>query len=135
MSDQSVVLSICKKVLPEEAVRNTKHSFGAKAQVVGVCRWVCSVYFLLLSTSGYGAHGFSNRGQKSHINFWHINNFSVTPITDPSGRVPGRKCYPNQWCRSARQIFFVFFGCFKFWGPKTPNTLETETIKRGRTNS
>ena len=32
------------------------------------------------------------RGQKRHINIWHINNFSVTPVTDPPGRVPGRKC-------------------------------------------
>ena len=29
---------------------------------------------------------------KRHINIWHINNFSVTPVTDPPGRVPGRKC-------------------------------------------
>ena len=28
------------------------------------------------------------RGRKRHINIWHINNFSVTPITDPSGREP-----------------------------------------------
>ena len=26
------------------------------------------------------------RGQKRHINIWHINNFSVTPVTDPPGR-------------------------------------------------
>ena len=32
------------------------------------------------------------RGQKRHINIWHIHNFSVTPVTDPSGRVPRRKC-------------------------------------------
>ena len=29
-----------------------------------------------------------SRGQKRHINIWHINNFSVTPVTDPPGRVP-----------------------------------------------
>ena len=41
----------------------------------------------------------TDRGQKRHINIWHINNFSVTPVTDPPGRVPdppgrvpGRKC-------------------------------------------
>ena len=40
-----------------------------------------------------------SRGQKRHINIWHINNFSVTRVTgppgrvpDPPGRVPGRKC-------------------------------------------
>ena len=33
-----------------------------------------------------------DRGRKRHINIWHINNFSVTPVTDPPGRVPGRKC-------------------------------------------
>ena len=39
------------------------------------------------------------RDRKRHINVWHINNFSVTPVTDPPGRVPdppgrvpGRKC-------------------------------------------
>ena len=30
----------------------------------------------------------SFRGRKRHINIWHINNFSVTPVTDPRGRVP-----------------------------------------------
>ena len=30
--------------------------------------------------------------RKRHINIWHINNFSVAPVTDPPGRVPGRKC-------------------------------------------
>ena len=41
----------------------------------------------------------SVRGRKRHINIWHKNNFSVTPVTDPPGRapdppgqVPGRKC-------------------------------------------
>ena len=29
-----------------------------------------------------------NRGRKRHINIWHINNFSVTPVTDPPGREP-----------------------------------------------
>ena len=29
-----------------------------------------------------------SRGRKRHINIWHINNFSVTPVTDPPGRVP-----------------------------------------------
>ena len=29
-----------------------------------------------------------DRGRKRHINIWHINNFSVTPVTDPTGRVP-----------------------------------------------
>ena len=28
------------------------------------------------------------RDLKRHINIWHINNFSVTPVTDPPGRVP-----------------------------------------------
>ena len=28
------------------------------------------------------------RGRKRHINIWHINNFSVTPVTDPPGREP-----------------------------------------------
>ena len=28
------------------------------------------------------------RGRKRHINIWHINNFSVTPVTDPPGRGP-----------------------------------------------
>ena len=31
-------------------------------------------------------HAF--RCRKRHINIWHINNFSVTPVTDPPGRVP-----------------------------------------------
>ena len=30
--------------------------------------------------------------QKRHINIWHVNNFSVTPVPDPPGLVPGRKC-------------------------------------------
>ena len=30
----------------------------------------------------------SNAIPKRHINTWHINNFSVTPVTDPPGRVP-----------------------------------------------
>ena len=29
-----------------------------------------------------------NRGRKRRINIWHINNFSVTLVTDPPGRVP-----------------------------------------------
>ena len=29
-----------------------------------------------------------DRGQKRHINIWYINNFSVTPVTDPPGREP-----------------------------------------------
>ena len=29
-----------------------------------------------------------NRGRKRHINIWHINTFSVTPVTDPPGREP-----------------------------------------------
>ena len=40
-----------------------------------------------------------SRGRKRHINIWHINNFSVTPVTDPPGRepdppgrAPGQKC-------------------------------------------
>ena len=28
------------------------------------------------------------RGRKRHINIWHINNFSVTPVTDPPDREP-----------------------------------------------
>ena len=31
---------------------------------------------------------FRGRIRKRHINIWHINNFSVTPVTDPPGRVP-----------------------------------------------
>ena len=31
-------------------------------------------------------------GQKRHVNIGHINNFSVTPVTDPPGWVSGRKC-------------------------------------------
>ena len=30
-------------------------------------------------------------GQKRHISIWHMNNFSVTPVTDPPGRAPERK--------------------------------------------
>ena len=37
--------------------------------------------------------GAVNRGQKRHINIWHINNFSVTPVTDTPGWVPGH----NVW--------------------------------------
>ena len=29
--------------------------------------------------------------EKAH-EIWHVNNFLVTPVTDPSRRVPGRKC-------------------------------------------
>ena len=43
--------------------------------------------------------GLSCWGRKRRINIWHINSFSVTPVTDPPGRVPdppgrvpGRKC-------------------------------------------
>ena len=32
--------------------------------------------------------GGSHRGQKRHINIWHMHNFSVTPVTDPPGREP-----------------------------------------------
>ena len=33
------------------------------------------------------------RGQKRHLNMlWHINYFSVTPVTDLPGGVPGPKC-------------------------------------------
>ena len=49
---------------------------------------ICGVFHILRS-----------REQKRHINIWHINNFSVTPVTDPPGRVPdppgrvpGRNC-------------------------------------------
>ena len=35
----------------------------------------------------------SNRSQKRHINIWYINDFSVTAVTDPPGRAPGRKCH------------------------------------------
>ena len=40
---------------------------------------------------------FGNRGRKRHINIWHINNSSVTSVTDPPypnppGRAPGQKC-------------------------------------------
>ena len=32
------------------------------------------------------------RDHERHINIWHINDFSVTPVTDPPGRVPERNC-------------------------------------------
>ena len=40
----------------------------------------------------------ANRGRKRHINIWHINNFSVTPVTDPPGQVPesSRPGYPDE---------------------------------------
>ena len=33
------------------------------------------------------------RGRRRHINIWHINDFSVTPVTDPPGRVPWTKMF------------------------------------------
>ena len=38
-------------------------------------------------SSSHIGHG-KNRGRKRHINIWHINNSSVTPVTDPPGRIP-----------------------------------------------
>ena len=38
----------------------------------------------------------SFRGRKRHINIWHINNFSVTPVTDPPGRVPDPAGIPHK---------------------------------------
>ena len=40
--------------------------------------------------TGPSASGITilTRGRKKHINIWHINNFSVTPVTDPPGREP-----------------------------------------------
>ena len=43
---------------------------------------------LLEISGGCCLHENYYRGRKRHINIWHINNFSVTPVTDPPGRVP-----------------------------------------------
>ena len=62
------------------------------------------------------------RGRKRHINVWHINNFSVTPVTDPPGRVP-ESSRPG-----TRSSMFMFLGFhtqhINFWslasGRETP---------------
>ena len=38
---------------------------------------------------------FPKGGQKRHTNVWHINNISVAPVTNPTGRVPGRRKKKN----------------------------------------
>ena len=35
----------------------------------------------------------ATRGRKRHINIWHINNFSVTPVTDPPAGYPDKNVY------------------------------------------
>ena len=56
-----------------------------------------------------------SRGRKRHINIWHINNFSVTPVTDPPGRVP-ESSRPG-----TRTKMFMFLGFrtqhINFWPP------------------
>ena len=62
------------------------------------------------------------RGRKRHMNIWHINNFSVTPGTDPPGREP------DSSRPGTRTKTFIFLGfCtqhINFWplatGRETP---------------
>ena len=64
----------------------------------------------------------ASRGRKRHINIWHINNFSVTPVTDPPGREP------DSSRPGARTKMFMFLGFrpqhINFWplptGRETP---------------
>ena len=55
------------------------------------------------------------RGRKRHINIWHINNFFVTPVTGPPGRVP-ESSRPG-----TRTKMFMFLGFrtqhINFWPP------------------
>ena len=52
-------------------------------------------------------------GQKRHINFWHINDFSVTPVTDPPGRLPYRAIpFRDSIAEGGiAPICLVFIGC------------------------
>ena len=80
---------------PDEEQRKKKQRRTAKS-----CRQfpahtivkACAIKFPLIF--GPLLHFYSSmlRGQKRHINIWHINNVSVTPVTGPPGRVPRRKC-------------------------------------------
>ena len=81
------------------------------------------------------------RGQSRHTNIWHIHNFSVAPVTDPPGWVPGRKCLcslgsthstmrsgePPPQAVTGEQLFVfvhVPFPCLKNSKTQKPNTTE-----------
>ena len=64
----------------------------ALSQQGGSAKRVCRTLLMCLRTkfgvSGHMEYCTRFRGRKRHINTWHMNNFSVSPVTDPPGRVP-----------------------------------------------
>ena len=62
----------------------------AAAAAERIARFWCTLGCLLVRPS---EHQEGSRGRKRHINIWHINYFSVTPVTDPGSR-PGTRFLP-----------------------------------------
>ena len=95
-----------------------------------------SIKFLVLGGGAFWVSGGGGsadfifiRGRKRHINICHINNFSVTPVTDPPGREP------DSSRPGTRTKTFMFLGFrtqhINFWalatGPETPPPPGQET--------
>ena len=87
---------------------------------INLCGW--TFYFTRICFDGLFLIWAILRGRKRHINIWHINNFSVTPVTDPPGREP------DSSRQGTRTKTFMFLGFrtqhINFWplanGRETP---------------